>query len=369
MLSIIKKLCVTPRFVGSAGSILARKLIISELERLGYKYSLSSTYVPNWNINGFPELQFLKPEKLEVRGIPAIFSPPTPPEGVEGKVIPAGYITMLDSFNWERYAVIDESGEVVAYLISTTYGAQVQPLPFEEQDLPYVILDSKLLEKLHNWSKSGEIWVKVKNPTKLSGSVEVISIVTEEPTVESYPLICAHYDTVFDSPGAHDNASGVAVALKLAEELKNIPCRFAFFDGEEVNKAGSQAFVENEKAKGDLNKISFVLEIDAVGIGNEVGLLCSKRLFKKLQKCFKGTPEGYKVSISRQSKIGFSDVWPFMKEGILVIRMLTRGGISRDIMHTEKDTLDKISVETLTDAFNVARRILEVLQWDIGESK
>lgn len=123
MLSIIEKLCVTPRFIGSAGSIQARKLIISKLARLGYKYSLFSAFVPNWSINGFPELQFLKPEKLRITGIPAIFSPPTPPEGVEGKIVPVGDITMLDSFNWERYAVIDKNEKTVAYLISTNYGA------------------------------------------------------------------------------------------------------------------------------------------------------------------------------------------------------------------------------------------------------
>lgn len=203
--------------------------------------------------------------------------------------------------------------------------------------------------------------MKVKNPTRLSGTVEVVSVITEEPSSDSYSLICAHYDTVFNSVGAHDNASGAAVLLKLAEELKNIPCRFAFFDGEEINKVGSQAFVENEKARNNLNKISFVLEIDAVGIGNEIGLLCSKNLFKKLQKCFKRTPEGVKVSVSRQSKIGFSDVWPFMKEGIPVIRMLTRGDTSRNIMHTEEDTPDKINIEILSAAFNVAQRIIKYM--------
>ena len=57
----------------------------------------------------------------------------------------------------------------------------------------------------------------------------------------------AHYDTVSGSPGADDNATGVAVALAAAHYLRDTPCRgpsvmIAFFDQEEEGLFGSRAF-------------------------------------------------------------------------------------------------------------------------------
>ncbi|NJM96582.1 MAG: M28 family peptidase [Phormidesmis sp. RL_2_1] len=64
----------------------------------------------------------------------------------------------------------------------------------------------------------------------------------KQPTLAPI-LIGAHYDTVIDSPGADDNASGVAVLLVLAEILfKNPPRRpihLIAFDLEEYGLIGS----------------------------------------------------------------------------------------------------------------------------------
>jgi hypothetical protein len=49
-------------------------------------------------------------------------------------------------------------------------------------------------------------------------------------------LFSAHYDAVEDSPGANDNASGVAVLLELCRTLKgkDAPVKVVFFDSEEA---------------------------------------------------------------------------------------------------------------------------------------
>jgi Zn-dependent M28 family amino/carboxypeptidase len=60
-------------------------------------------------------------------------------------------------------------------------------------------------------------------------------------------IVGAHFDTVVGSPGANDNASGVAVVLAVARYLGETPCRTApvtivLFDGEENGLLGSRAF-------------------------------------------------------------------------------------------------------------------------------
>lgn len=62
-------------------------------------------------------------------------------------------------------------------------------------------------------------------------------------------VVGAHFDTVANSPGANDNASGVAVVLAVARFLADVPCRtapvtIAMFDQEEIGLFGSRAFAQ-----------------------------------------------------------------------------------------------------------------------------
>lgn len=78
-------------------------------------------------------------------------------------------------------------------------------------------------------------------------------------------LVAAHYDTVPTSPGADDNASGVAVVLEIARLLGSRPTlrtlQLAFFDREELGLLGSRAFV----AKAKLTNLQGVIVMDMVG--------------------------------------------------------------------------------------------------------
>lgn len=60
-------------------------------------------------------------------------------------------------------------------------------------------------------------------------------------------LIGAHYDTVPGSPGADDNATGIAVLLELARQFAThppqCPVQLVTFDLEEYGMLGSQAYV------------------------------------------------------------------------------------------------------------------------------
>jgi Peptidase family M28 len=65
----------------------------------------------------------------------------------------------------------------------------------------------------------------------------------------------AHFDSVPRSPGANDNATGVAVVYSLARHLMTLPCRtrsvmFVLFDEEEDGLIGSAAFARKLKADG-----------------------------------------------------------------------------------------------------------------------
>jgi Zn-dependent M28 family amino/carboxypeptidase len=85
-------------------------------------------------------------------------------------------------------------------------------------------------------------------------------------------VIGAHYDSVYGSPGANDNASGVAALLALARRFAGKPSgqtlRFVAFVNEEppyfqTEQMGSFVYASRCKAHGD--KISAMLSLETIG--------------------------------------------------------------------------------------------------------
>jgi Zn-dependent M28 family amino/carboxypeptidase len=77
-------------------------------------------------------------------------------------------------------------------------------------------------------------------------------------------IVAAHFDTVERSPGADDNASGLAALLEVARLVQASalarPVRFIAFNLEEENLLGSQAYVEHLRRKGERILGAIVLE-------------------------------------------------------------------------------------------------------------
>jgi aminopeptidase YwaD len=77
-------------------------------------------------------------------------------------------------------------------------------------------------------------------------------------------IVAAHYDTVRGSPGADDNASGLAVLLEAARCLRSIPLsrevRFIAFSLEEEDLLGSLAYVSSLRKDGQEVAGTIVLE-------------------------------------------------------------------------------------------------------------
>ena len=90
--------------------------------------------------------------------------------------------------------------------------------------------------------------------------------------VRSGPLIIlgAHFDSVEGSPGADDNASGVAVLLEAARILSTLRLRsqvlFCAFNLEELNMVGSTHFAKKLKTAGA--NIRAMVSLEMVGYTN-----------------------------------------------------------------------------------------------------
>lgn len=98
------------------------------------------------------------------------------------------------------------------------------------------------------------------------GGANVLAEVPATRPDGDHVVVGAHFDTVEGTPGASDNATGVAVVVALGRYLQEVPCRsgrvtLALFDQEEQGLFGSRALAMTL----DPSQVSAVHTIDQVG--------------------------------------------------------------------------------------------------------
>lgn len=121
-------------------------------------------------------------------------------------------------------------------------------------------------EQLEQW---GEVQTCEFDVQDGSSQQEGVNLILDIPGELDKPpvLVGAHYDGVPGSPGADDNASGVAVLLELAQAIAQnparVPVRFVAFDLEEYGLLGSRAYAANLRKQGEV--IRFMLSLEMLG--------------------------------------------------------------------------------------------------------
>ena len=171
---------------------------------------------------------------------------------------------------------------------------------------------------------------------------------------EEIVLIGAHYDTVSESPGANDNASGVAALLEIARLLAAKPLarsvRFVAFVNEEAPffytwKMGSHRYARRAHERGD--NITAMLSLETIGyysdangsqqypnpvyawlypsIGNFIGFVGNLALRKLVLQCLgsfrrhSAFPSEGIAAPGRMMGIHWSDHWSFWQEGYTAV--------------------------------------------------
>jgi putative aminopeptidase FrvX len=85
------------------------------------------------------------------------------------------------------------------------------------------------------------------------------------PSSKPAIIVGAHFDSVQGSPGADDNASGLAVLLEAARLLSKTPLRtqvlFCAFQLEEFNMVGSRHFARKLKEAG--SRVDAMMSLEA----------------------------------------------------------------------------------------------------------
>ncbi len=208
-------------------------------------------------------------------------------------------------------------------------------------------------------------------------------------------VIGAHYDTVEGSPGANDNASGVAAVLELARLFKDAKpqrtIRFVAFVNEEppyfqTEEMGSMVHARQAKKQGD--KVVAMLALETIGCysdqpksqkypapfnfffpdtGNFIGFvsdLGSRTLLRNVVGTFRETTRFPSEGVGAPGwiqGIGWSDHWSFWQAGYPALMVTDTAPFRYPHYHEPTDTPEKLDYGRMARVVAGVGRVVEKL--------
>jgi Zn-dependent M28 family amino/carboxypeptidase len=210
-------------------------------------------------------------------------------------------------------------------------------------------------------------------------------------------VVGAHYDSARNTPGANDNASGVAGVLELARMLRDLDgkigkrIRLVLFVNEEppyfgTDAMGSRQYARALAARGERVVAMYSLETlgfyssepgsqrypapfgmmfpDRADFVAFVGMLGSRPLVRETLRSFRSHtafPSIGGVAPRQVPGIGWSDHWSFAEQGFQAV-MITDTALYRyPHYHRPTDTPDKVEVEKLARVIKGIERVIRDL--------
>jgi Peptidase family M28 len=209
-------------------------------------------------------------------------------------------------------------------------------------------------------------------------------------------IIGAHYDSVFGSPGANDNGSGVAAVLALARRFASAKpkqtLRFVAFVNEEPpyflsGEMGSQVYARRCKERGD--KISAMISLETIGyfsdaphsqtypspglgvfypnVGNFIGFVSnvhSRALLRRVVASFRTYAKIPSEAASLPAFIpgvSWSDQWSFWQHGYPAIMVTDTAPFRYPYYHSSNDTPDKLDYDRFTLVVRGMEKVVQQL--------
>lgn len=208
-------------------------------------------------------------------------------------------------------------------------------------------------------------------------------------------VVGAHYDSVVGTPGANDNASGVAAVLELARAMKSSKpertVRFVFFANEEppyfqTPQMGS--YVYAQKLKKQNVSVTSMISIETIGAyydqpktqhyptgfaalypdkGNFIGFVGnteSRPLLDHAIRVFRETTQFPSEGVSAPAGItgiGWSDQWSFWQFGYQGIMVTDTAPFRYAHYHQRTDTPEKLDYDRMAQVVAGLQRVVNSL--------
>ena len=216
-----------------------------------------------------------------------------------------------------------------------------------EFDRPAVTISREDGEALVTTLENEQVNVRLRLVTEERPSRNVVASRPRDGDERPIVIIGGHIDSVPDTPGASDNASGTATFLVIAEELADMELPFELrvigFGSEELGLLGSAAYVASLDDV-ERSRIVAMFNYDALGAGElEIG-----GQFRLVDRALEVASEiGIPALRSREPAGSSSDHASFREAGIPSMFFF---GSDFSLIHSPLDTVDAMATEMMGQA-------------------
>lgn len=175
-------------------------------------------------------------------------------------------------------------------------------------------------------------------------------------------IVCAHIDTKKNTKGALDNASGVAVLMALAEELKDEKLSYDIeivaFNGEDYYSVPGQMLYLKQN-NWDFNDVKMVINIDGAGHKDSKTALSFYNVSDQVMDQMMKAIHNYQT-IVRGEEWYEGDHSMFVQQGVPCMAVTSSNirDVVMNITHTPKDTIDNVDPLLLKELANALKDII-----------
>ncbi len=356
---------IGPRPSGSRAFMRAADYVENELRQMGYRLERQP----------FPFLYYearravltpVTPAGAPLRPLVLDYSAPTPPRGLEAFLVSAGLgspdnlgqaradgkIALVERGETpyrEKVAYAERAGALAVIFYSNRPGPAPVGTLISPSRIPAAVIAREDGERLRGLLTHGPLRVRLEIDVLMEQRITFNVIGRRAGANPRALVVGAHLDSVYVSPGANDNASGIAAVLGVAKSLASASLPLSLeiigFGGEERALLGS-AFYARERG----GQTAGMINLDMVGHGSlAVG---SWRLDGPLVDLAVRTAGELGLRVTRfRRPDAFSDHVPFEMAGIPTAFLHTG---EDPVMHTAGDVASRVDPGLIVQAVRLA---------------
>lgn len=366
---------------GTPANRAAAEFIAAEMRRLGLAVELQPLACPNWcclseslTLDGQPQELFTNPfsPSCDVRApfVPVCTLTELERAELGGRIaLLYGDLTRqpLAAKSWflsseedlRPVRLLEEKSPLAVLTVQALPGSVNRLIEDWEFGLPSATLpaESGLALLTH---PGGTLHLRLETEQQPGETCNVIG--RRAGTRPEVAAACAHYDTKYDTPGATDNATGVAAMLALAEILsaETLDCGLEFiaFANEEYLPIGEDAYIP---AVGEDHFGQLLIAINFDGLGHRLDTLnvasftCSQEFQQRLEQIAAAHPAA-----------AWTEPWPESNHSSFAWRgvpaLAFSGQAVRTWAHQRHDSLRWINPANVLEAAQLAAQILREVQ-------
>ena len=392
---------IGPRETGSDACRRAETWLASFWQRLGFSNVQLEDYTLEHSWSPGPVLvEELGPEPRRIQAL-SLDRTGSTKGSVEGKVIELpldlevmgaqsslrGAVVLLSPIKARSFgdlhlglcsaaAYLEGRGAIALLLGFPQPGLGPKVLPFACNEgvytFPVLLLGNPDYQPLRREVQTGAARLRISVQTHWGPPVAAHNVVAEIPGRElpkEVLLVHAHLDSVYVSPGALDDAVGVAMLTEALRSFRDSrsalkrTVRIVAFSGEEQGRFGSRAYVARHR--GEMSSIRMVMAVDR-GTGPLTGFTTLKRseLLPVLSASLGQAARKFQLS-SKDSAVHSDNVF-FVLEGVPALEPTIELGDYFIHHHRPTDTLERVSLDVAAqNAALLAEAIAQLANSDI----